>query len=129
MPEAKVLQWLLASYALHSGHSKSRKNLCQRGQGRNILVRETDAGIVVRGPRVLATLGPLADEIAVYPARNHELPPDAQGHYSFAFAIPCNTLGVKFLCRESFDLGCSHFDHPLAHVLKGWTPLSSLTTC
>ena len=31
------------------------------------VVRETDAGIVVRGPRVLATLGPLSDEIAVYP--------------------------------------------------------------
>ena len=77
------------------------------------VVRETDAGIVVRGPRVLATLGPLADEIAVYPARNHQLPPDAQGRYSFAFAIPCNTPGLKFLCRESFDLGRSHFDHPL----------------
>jgi 4-hydroxyphenylacetate 3-monooxygenase len=77
------------------------------------VVRETDAGIVVRGPRVLATLGPLADEIAVYPARNHELPADAQARYSFAFAIPCNTPGVKFQCRESFDLGRSHFDHPL----------------
>ena len=31
------------------------------------VVRETSAGIIVRGPRVLATLGPLADEIAVYP--------------------------------------------------------------
>ena len=77
------------------------------------VVRETDAGIVVRGPRVLATLGPLADEIAVYPARNHRLPNDAQGRYSFAFAIPCNTPGLKFLCRESFDMGRSHFDHPL----------------
>ena len=77
------------------------------------VVRETDAGIIVRGPRVLATLGPLADEIAVYPARNHQLPRDAQGRYSFAFAIPCNTPGLKFLCRESLDLGRSHFDHPL----------------
>jgi 4-hydroxyphenylacetate 3-monooxygenase len=78
-----------------------------------VVVRETDAGIVVRGPRVLATLGPLADEIAVYPARNHELPADAQARYSFAFAIPCNTPGLKFQCRESFDLGRSRFDHPL----------------
>jgi 4-hydroxyphenylacetate 3-monooxygenase len=77
------------------------------------VVRETDAGIVVRGPRVLATLGPLADEIAVYPARNHRLPSNAQERYSFAFAIPCNTPGLKFLCRESFDLGRSRFDHPL----------------
>ena len=30
------------------------------------VVRETDAGVVVRGARILATLGPLADEIAVY---------------------------------------------------------------
>ncbi|MGH7332554.1 MAG: 4-hydroxyphenylacetate 3-hydroxylase N-terminal domain-containing protein, partial [Candidatus Rokuibacteriota bacterium] len=30
------------------------------------VVRETEAGIIVRGARVLATLGPLADEIAVY---------------------------------------------------------------
>src|SRR5574341_1438015 len=97
------------------------------------VVRETSAGIVVRGPRVLATLGPLADEIAVYPARNHQLPQNAQGRYSFAFAIPCNTPGLKFLCRESFDLERSHFDHPLGsrfeemdaiaffdHVLVPW---------
>ena len=25
----------------------------------------------------------------------------------------CGTPGLKFLCRESFDLGRSHFDHPL----------------
>ena len=77
------------------------------------VVKETDAGIVVRGPRILATLGPLADEIAVYPAGNHQLSPEAQKRYSFAFAVPCNTPGLKFLCRESFDLGRSHFDHPL----------------
>ena len=52
------------------------------------VVRETDAGIVVRGPRVLATLGPLADEIAVYPARNHQLPLDAQGRYSLPSPSP-----------------------------------------
>jgi 4-hydroxyphenylacetate 3-monooxygenase len=88
------------------------------------VVRETDAGIVVRGARVLATLGPLADEIAVYPARSHMLPGAAQERYAFAFAIACNTPGLKFLCRESLDpssfrgriradLGRSHFDHPL----------------
>ncbi len=31
------------------------------------VVKETDAGIVVRGSRVLATLGPISDEIAMYP--------------------------------------------------------------
>ena len=33
------------------------------------VVRETDAGIVVRGARVVATLGPMSDEIAVYSPR------------------------------------------------------------
>ena len=77
------------------------------------MVRETDAGIVVRGSRVLATLGPLSDEIAVYPARSHILPGGSPQRHSFAFAIPCSTPGLKFLCRESFDLGRSRFDHPL----------------
>ncbi|CAI8039551.1 4-hydroxyphenylacetate 3-monooxygenase oxygenase component [Geodia barretti] len=77
------------------------------------VVKETDAGIIVNGARVLATLGPLSDEIIVYPARTHRLPGDAGERYAFGFALPCNTPGMKFLCRESFDVGRSHFDHPL----------------
>ena len=76
------------------------------------VVKETDAGIVVNGARLLATL-PIADEIAVYPARSHHLPSGAPGRTSFAFALPCDAPGLKFQCRESFDLGRSHFDHPL----------------
>ena len=76
------------------------------------VVDENDAGIVVRGSRVLATLGPISDEIAIYPVASHRLGDDASRH-SFSFSIPCDTPGLKFLCRESFDLGRSHFDHPL----------------
>ena len=78
------------------------------------IVKETDTGIVVRGPRVLATLGPLSDEIAVYPVRNSQLEGTEEAwRYAFAFSIPCDTPGLRFLCRESFDLGRSTFDHPL----------------
>lgn len=76
------------------------------------VVKETDEGIIVNGARVLATL-PVADEIAVYPARSHRLPTGAPGRTSFAFAIPCDTPGLKFQCREAFDLQRSNFDHPL----------------
>ena len=76
------------------------------------VVKETDAGIVVRGSRVLATLGPISDEIAVYPTRTHMIGPDAWRQALF-FSIPCATPGVKFICRESFDYGRSGFDHPL----------------
>ena len=77
------------------------------------VVKETDAGIVVNGARVLATLAPLSEEIALYPTASHMLPGEAPERYSFAFAIPCDTPGLRFLSRESYDLGRSHFDHPL----------------
>ena len=76
------------------------------------VVKETGAGIVVRGARVLATLGPLSDEIAVYPARTRRVPSGEEGKYAFGFSIPCNTEGLKFQCRDTVDLGRSHFDHP-----------------
>src|SRR3984957_4945540 len=75
--------------------------------------KETSAGIVVHGARILATLGPLSDEIAVYSPR---LARHSDEHSPFAvnFSIPCGTKGLKFLCRDSFDHGRSHFDAPLA---------------
>ena len=73
---------------------------------------ERDDGIVVKGARVLATLGPLSDEIMVFPSTVLRTTEDAW-RYAFAFCIPCNTPGLKFVCRESFDIGRSNFDHPL----------------
>jgi len=76
------------------------------------VVKETDAGIVVHGSRILATLGPISDEIAVYPTRTHLLGEEARKQ-AFSFALPCATPGMKFMCRESLDMGRSNFDHPL----------------
>jgi 4-hydroxyphenylacetate 3-monooxygenase len=76
------------------------------------VVKETDAGIVVHGSRILATLGPISDEITVYPTRTHLLGEDAR-RQAFSFAMPCATPGMKFMCRESLDVGRSNFDHPL----------------
>jgi 4-hydroxyphenylacetate 3-monooxygenase len=72
---------------------------------------ETDAGIVIRGCRMLATL-PISDEIMVFPStllKNQE----EDAPYAYGFCIPNNTPGLKFLCRESVDYGRSHYDHPL----------------
>jgi 4-hydroxyphenylacetate 3-monooxygenase len=77
------------------------------------VVRETDAGLIVHGSRVLATLGPISDEIAIYSPRMRKMKEEEERRYALAFSIPCGTPGLKFLCRESFDLGRSHFDHPL----------------
>ncbi len=77
------------------------------------VVRETDAGIVVKGARLLATLGPCADEIEVFPstllkASDENLP------FAFAFALPISTPGMRMICRDSYDHGQSRFDAPLA---------------
>ncbi len=77
------------------------------------IVEENSRGLVIRGARLLATLAPFADEIAVFPSTVLKAGGPNVERYSFAFAIPCNTPGLKFLCRESYDLGRSHFDHPL----------------
>ena len=76
------------------------------------VVKETDAGILVRGARVLATLGPLSDEIAVYPSRSHHTADNAH-QYAVSFSIPSNTPGLRYIGRESFDYGRTPFDHPL----------------
>jgi 4-hydroxyphenylacetate 3-monooxygenase len=77
------------------------------------VVRETDAGIIVKGARLLATLGPLADEIEVFPstvlrASEDNIP------FAFAFAIPIATKGLKLICRDTYDHGKSNFDAPLS---------------
>jgi 4-hydroxyphenylacetate 3-monooxygenase len=77
------------------------------------VVRESDAGIVVRGARMLATLAPLSDELAVFPSTVLKGQPEDRP-YAFAFAIPCDTPGLRFICRDSFDIGRPTFDHPLS---------------
>ncbi|MBJ7604568.1 MAG: 4-hydroxyphenylacetate 3-monooxygenase, oxygenase component [Candidatus Dormibacteraeota bacterium] len=76
------------------------------------ILKETDSGIVIRGARMLATIGPIADEIVVFPSTVLQARPEDEP-YSFAFAVSCDTPGLRFLCRESLDYGRSHFDHPL----------------
>lgn len=77
------------------------------------VVKETDAGLIVNGARLLATLGPHADEIEVFPSTllkgsDENLP------FAFAFALPIATKGIRLLCRDSYDKGQSNFDAPLA---------------
>ena len=72
---------------------------------------ETDAGIVIRGCRMLATL-PVADELMVFPSTLLKAS-EEDAPYAFGFSIPTDTPGLRFLCRESVDYGRSHYDHPL----------------
>jgi 4-hydroxyphenylacetate 3-monooxygenase len=76
------------------------------------VVDETDQGLILSGARILATLAPASDELFVAPAPSRSY--SGQGNpRAFVFAIPVATRGLRFICRESFDLGRSSFDHPL----------------
>ena len=72
---------------------------------------DTEHGILVKGARVLATLAPFADEIAVYPSQPM---PDAHGRHALSFCIPMNTPGLTFICRDSVAQPNNRFDHPLS---------------
>ncbi len=77
------------------------------------VVRETDAGLIVSGARMLATLGPLSDEIAVFPSTVLRAAPEMKP-FALAFAIANDTQGMKYICRDSYDQGKSLFDAPLS---------------
>ncbi|WP_430295482.1 4-hydroxyphenylacetate 3-monooxygenase, oxygenase component [Sinomonas sp. B1-1] len=77
------------------------------------VVEERDDGVVIRGARMLATIAPLADELLVFPSTVlRGTPEDAP--YSFAFAVPNDAPGLRYLCRTSLHNGGSHHDEPLA---------------
>ena len=61
-------------------------------------IGETDTHIVVRGARMLATLGPFADDLNIYPGSDIR-PQD--GRYALGFAVPMGTPGLKLICRDS----------------------------
>ncbi len=75
-------------------------------------VRATSEGIVVRGAKMLGTMAPLTEEVAVIPFGG--VPPGDDA-YALAFAIPTATPGLTFICRETVaPLPRSRFDHPLS---------------
>jgi 4-hydroxyphenylacetate 3-monooxygenase oxygenase component len=74
-------------------------------------IGETDTHIIVRGARMLATLGPFADDLNIYPGSDIR-PQD--GNYALAFGIPMATPGLKLICRDSYARTRPHFDYPLS---------------
>ena len=74
-------------------------------------VDETAESIVVSGARILATLGPFADELTVYPG--HPIPTD-QPELALAFSVPMNAPGLKVICRDHYGVNSGGFDRPFS---------------
>jgi 4-hydroxyphenylacetate 3-monooxygenase len=75
------------------------------------IVEATDAGLIVRGAKLLATLAPFADELFCPPYRPAR--PD-ENIFCLGFSIPVATPGLKMICRSSFDAGRPLYDAPLS---------------
>ena len=77
--------------------------------------KETDAGIVVSGAKVVATGSVLTNYTFV---AHHGLIPVQDKKFAVVFMMPTNAPGVKFICRTSYEMTStvmgSPFDYPLS---------------
>lgn len=77
------------------------------------IVDENEKGIVIRGARMLSTLAPFADEIAVFPSTYLQAV-DESKPFAFAFCLPTATPGMRFICRPTMAPPAARvLDHPL----------------
>ncbi len=104
--------WSLTHTIIHPTTDKAQGDVPRAGNDVALhKVGETEHGIIVRGSRILATLAPFADEMAVYPG--HPLPEGADD-YALAFSIPMTTPGLKLICRDSYSAPANAYDYPLS---------------
>jgi anthranilate 3-monooxygenase (FAD) / 4-hydroxyphenylacetate 3-monooxygenase len=84
----------------------------QNGQLATRVVRRTSEGLVLRGAKILATLGPFADELFVYPGA--PLPRETNPDFALAFSIPMATRGLHVLCRDHYGVTGPVADRPFS---------------
>src|SRR6185437_12670795 len=82
------------------------------------IVRETDAGIVISGARMVSTLCAYANDLWVMPSTYLANTPEA-APYAFGFCIPMAIKGLRFICRPSVvhQGAASPMDYPLSSRL------------
>jgi 4-hydroxyphenylacetate 3-monooxygenase len=79
------------------------------------IVKETGAGIVIRGARMVSTLCVYADDLLVLPSTYLANSKEAEP-YAFGFSVPVNAPGLRFICRPSVihQNAASVMDYPLS---------------
>lgn len=94
-------------------NDRSKTSSEQTGQAAHLrAVSQNKDGILVRGARMLATMGPLADELLIY---SHPVLKPGDEDHALVFAVQADAPGLRQICREPYDLGDrSDYDHPLA---------------
>src|SRR6185312_12231329 len=79
------------------------------------IVRETDAGVVINGARMVSTLCAYSHDIMVMPSTYIANTKEAEP-YAFGFCIPVASKGLRFICRPSVAHreAASAMDFPLS---------------
>lgn len=88
------------------------------------IVKENDAGIFVSGARMLSTLAPVSHELWVGPFIPRQPGEEA---YAVCFATPMDADGLKFVARETYATGRSHYDRPLSERFDEGDALAMFT--
>ncbi|MFD0848653.1 4-hydroxyphenylacetate 3-hydroxylase family protein [Sphingosinicella xenopeptidilytica] len=104
---------LFLSHALITPQNDRSKSSSEQAKLHLRVVKETDAGIYMSGARMIATLGPIADELLMY---NHPGMRPGDEDHAIVFAIPADTEGLRQIAREPYTLAGTKesFDHPLS---------------
>jgi len=103
---------LFLSHALVTPQNDRSKQSSELGSLHLRVVEERDGGILVSGARMIATLGPVADEILLYNLPG--LRPGDEDH-AVSFAVPADAPGLRQICREPYEApNRVNFDHPLS---------------
>jgi aromatic ring hydroxylase len=87
------------------------------------VVERRDDCIVVSGAKILATLGPFADELFVYPSA--PITSKGTADHALMFSVPVNTKGIIMVCRDHYEINTtiqnapfsSRFDEQDAYVI------------
>src|SRR6516165_8857951 len=79
------------------------------------IVKETDAGIVIRGARMVSTLCAYAHDLVVLPSTYLATGKEAEP-YAFGFSVKADAPGLRFICRPSVihQNAASPMDYPLS---------------
>ncbi|MBV1867101.1 MAG: hypothetical protein KUG69_04230 [Marinosulfonomonas sp.] len=105
---------LFLSHALLSPQNDRSKPSSEQAELHMRVVNEDKDGIYVSGGRMIATLGPVSDEMIMYSLPG--LQPGDEDH-ALMFAVPTDSKGLRQICREPYTLAGqkSDFDHPLSN--------------
>ncbi len=77
--------------------------------------KETDAGIIVRGVKMVATTAALSNATFVAQNSATHYQAGAEEDFALCFILPMNAPNLKIMCRRSFEAASlSPFDHPLS---------------